>query len=202
MLALAALSLLAGCASTDGISSSARPLSAADLGLSQTDAAPLAADWWTAWGDDSLSGLIEQALQSQPSLKVAQARLDRAQAAVAGEQAADGLHVNASADTTRQHFSATSIYPAPLGGSIRTLANAQVAAQWEFDFFGRHRAALDAALGQTRAAQADLQAAGCAVHLIGGADLAAELDAKRAILQGTQLALSLGSDLASTPTAA
>ena len=44
-------------------------------------------------------------------------------------------------------------------GSIRTLANAQVAAQWEFDFFGRHRAALDAALGQTRAAQADLQAA-------------------------------------------
>jgi NodT family efflux transporter outer membrane factor (OMF) lipoprotein len=69
------------------------------------------------------------------------------------------LHVNASADTTRQHFSATSIYPAPLGGSIRTLANAQVAAQWEFDFFGRHRAALDAALGQTRAAQADLQAA-------------------------------------------
>lgn len=159
MLALAALSLLAGCASTDGISSSARPLSAADLGLSQTDAAPLAADWWTAWGDDSLSGLIEQALQSQPSLKVAQARLDRAQAAVAGEQAADGLHVNASADTTRQHFSATSIYPAPLGGSIRTLANAQVAAQWEFDFFGRHRAALDAALGQTRAEQADLQAA-------------------------------------------
>lgn len=53
-----------------------------------------------------------------------------------------------------------------------------------------------------RELQADLQAAGCAVHLIGGADLAAELDAKRAILQGTQLALSLGSDLASTPTAA
>lgn len=159
VVALAALSLLAGCASPGGMSSSARPLSAAELGLSQTDAAPLAADWWTAWGDDSLSGLIEQALRSQPSLKVAQARLDRAQSAVAGEQAADGLHINASADTTRQHFSATSIYPAPLGGSIRTLANAQVAAQWEFDFFGRHRAALDAALGQTRAAQADLQAA-------------------------------------------
>ena len=76
-----------------------------------------------------------------------------------GEQSTSGLHVNASADTTREHFSATSIYPAPLGGSIRTLANVQVAAQWEFDFFGRHRAALDAALGQTRAAQADLQAA-------------------------------------------
>jgi 2,4-dienoyl-CoA reductase (NADPH2) len=38
---------------------------------------------------------------------------------------------------------------------------------------------------------ADLQAAGVAVHLIGGADVAAELDAKRAIAQGTRLAASL-----------
>ena len=43
-----------------------------------------------------------------------------------------------------------------------------------------------------RALQADLQAAGCAVHLIGGADVAAELDAKRAIKQGTELALGWG----------
>ena len=33
-----------------------------------------------------------------------------------------------------------------------------------------------------------LRDAGCSVHLIGGADMAAELDAKRAILQGTTLA--------------
>ena len=39
--------------------------------------------------------------------------------------------------------------------------------------------------------QAPLEAAGCRVHLIGGADVAAELDAKRAILQGTRLAMSL-----------
>jgi len=42
-----------------------------------------------------------------------------------------------------------------------------------------------------RALQAELLAAGCSVHLIGGADKAAELDAKRAIKQGTELALSL-----------
>ncbi len=40
-----------------------------------------------------------------------------------------------------------------------------------------------------RELQAALQAAGCSVHLIGGADVAAELDAKRAIKQGTELAL-------------
>jgi 2,4-dienoyl-CoA reductase (NADPH2) len=37
----------------------------------------------------------------------------------------------------------------------------------------------------------DLKAAGIATHLIGGADVAAELDAKRAIAQGTRLAAEL-----------
>ncbi len=43
-----------------------------------------------------------------------------------------------------------------------------------------------------RELQAALLAAGCDVHLIGGADKADELDAKRAILQGTKLAISIG----------
>lgn len=42
-----------------------------------------------------------------------------------------------------------------------------------------------------RELQAALVAAGCSVHLIGGADKAAELDAKRAIKQGTELAVAL-----------
>jgi len=37
----------------------------------------------------------------------------------------------------------------------------------------------------------DLSAAGVRAHVIGGADLAAELDAKRAIEQGTRLAQRL-----------
>jgi 2,4-dienoyl-CoA reductase (NADPH2) len=36
-----------------------------------------------------------------------------------------------------------------------------------------------------------LQSAGQTVHLIGGADVAAELDAKRAIRQGTELAAEI-----------
>ena len=36
--------------------------------------------------------------------------------------------------------------------------------------------------------QESLKASGVKVHLIGGADVAAELDAKRAIKQGTELA--------------
>jgi 2,4-dienoyl-CoA reductase (NADPH2) len=55
-----------------------------------------------------------------------------------------------------------------------------------------------------RELQAALEAAGCTVHLIGGADKAAELDAKRAIKQGTELALAIGTiaKTAAAPTAA
>jgi 2,4-dienoyl-CoA reductase (NADPH2) len=42
-----------------------------------------------------------------------------------------------------------------------------------------------------RALHDGLMAAGVAVHVIGGADVAAELDAKRAIAQATRLAASL-----------
>jgi 2,4-dienoyl-CoA reductase (NADPH2) len=42
-----------------------------------------------------------------------------------------------------------------------------------------------------RELHAELAAAGMPVHLIGGADVASELDAKRAIAQGTRLALTL-----------
>ena len=51
-----------------------------------------------------------------------------------------------------------------------------------------------------RELQAELVAAGCSVHLIGGADKAAELDAKRAIRQGTELAVAL--EATPTPSAA
>jgi 2,4-dienoyl-CoA reductase (NADPH2) len=42
-----------------------------------------------------------------------------------------------------------------------------------------------------RELQQGLLDAGCNVHLIGGADVAAELDAKRAINQGTRLAAAI-----------
>jgi NodT family efflux transporter outer membrane factor (OMF) lipoprotein len=153
--------LLAGCASSAGIAPVARVIEPAQLGLAATGEGTSGVDaaWWTAWGDEAMSAAIARALESQPSLKVAEARLGRAVAAVGGEEAAAGPKLGAIADVTRQHFSVNSIYPAPLGGSIRTLANTQLAGSWEFDFFGRHRAAMDAALGGERAAQADLQAA-------------------------------------------
>ena len=152
---------LSGCASSAGIAPVAQPIAPASVGLAADAAATptLAGEWWRAFDDTTLSGLIERALAGNPNLKVVQARLARADAAVGGAQAADGPQVNGSLDVTRQRFSATSIYPPPLGGSIRTLGTAQLGASWELDFFGRNRAAIEAAVGTQRAAQAEVQAA-------------------------------------------
>jgi NodT family efflux transporter outer membrane factor (OMF) lipoprotein len=160
-LASTAVLTLAGCASMAGIAPQAQAIAPASLGLgagADHTAAP-AADWWLAFGDAGLNDLVARALAGSPTLKVAQLRLARAGAAVEGAQAADGLQVNGSADLTRQRFSATSIYPPPLGGSVRTLAQAQLGASYEFDFFGRNRAAIAAAVGAQRAAEAEAQAA-------------------------------------------
>ncbi|MES2990546.1 MAG: efflux transporter outer membrane subunit [Pseudomonadota bacterium] len=155
---------LGGCASSAGIAPVAQPIAPASVGLesnaaTSTIVAPLAADWWHAFGDTTLDGLVERALAGSPSLKVAQARVERAQAAIAGAESADGLKVNGSLDATRQRFSRNGIYPAPLGGGIFTIGTAQIGASYDFDFFGRNRAAIEAAVGAQRAAQADAQAA-------------------------------------------
>ena len=151
---------LAGCASSAGIDSTAQPLAPVAVGIDSAASAPaVAADWWLGFGDAGLNDLVQRTLAGNPSLKVAQARLARAQATVASAQAADGPQVNGGFDVTRQRFSATSIYPPPLGGSIRTLGNLQANASWEIDFFGRNRAAIEAAVGAQRAAQADADAA-------------------------------------------
>ncbi|MEP6970643.1 MAG: efflux transporter outer membrane subunit, partial [Betaproteobacteria bacterium] len=153
---------LSGCVSSAGIVAAAKPVTPAAVGLAQSDVATApapAADWWHGLGAPVLDDLVQRALTDAPSLALAQARLARAQAVVAGASAAEGLQVNAGADATRQRFSANSIYPPPLGGSTRTLANAQVNASWEFDFFGRNRAAIAAAVGAERAAQAEIAAA-------------------------------------------
>jgi NodT family efflux transporter outer membrane factor (OMF) lipoprotein len=159
-LASAALLVLGGCASSAGISSTAQKIAPESVGLDAATQAPeLAADWWRSFDEPALNDLVERALAGNPSLKVAQARLTRALAAVASARAAAGPQVNGEADVTRERLSANGIYPPPLGGAIVTLANGQIGGSWELDFFGRNRAAIDAALGTQRAAQADHEAA-------------------------------------------
>lgn len=153
---------MSGCADMSGIAPQARLRDAPSLGLSAqpgpvTEA--VSTEWWRDFGDDTLNGLVATALEVSPNLKLAQARLARAQAVTEVADAAALPQVSGQLDLTRQRYTANGAVPPPLAGSIRESATAQLSASWELDFFGKNRAALDAALGGVKAAEADAQAA-------------------------------------------
>ncbi|RYF21593.1 MAG: efflux transporter outer membrane subunit, partial [Comamonadaceae bacterium] len=172
-LALIALPGLTGCADMSGIASTAQVRDAASVGLGtpvpdalQVDAAQPAdvpadvpADWWRGFGDAQLDALVQQALATSPSLKLAEARIARATAFTDTARAAQGPQLNGSLDATRQLYSQNGPYPAGQAGSILSVETARLSGSWEIDFFGKNRAALVSAVGAANAAQADAQAA-------------------------------------------
>jgi NodT family efflux transporter outer membrane factor (OMF) lipoprotein len=162
---LAVAILISACASTGGLAPVAKPRAEASIEANRALAgAPLspaswpAADWWTRFGDRQLNALIDEALANSPSLGMARARLERVVglAAVAGAPLTP--QVNGEADVTRQRFSANGIFPPPIGGAWFTQSELALQFGYELDFWGKNRAAYDAALGQVRAAQIDVSA--------------------------------------------
>jgi len=158
---LAAALALAGCADMSGIHSQSTLRDAQAFGLvaPAASAAPVNAEWWRDFGDQELNRLVALALQGNPTLKLAQARLARAQAVTEVANAASLPQVNGSFDATRQRYTANGAVPPPLAGSIRESGTLQLSASWELDFFGKNQAALDAALDAAQAARADADAA-------------------------------------------
>lgn len=157
---LAAALVLAGCASP-GPSRPLLPLvEPARVGLVPVEAgaAELSAaeGWWRAFGDVRLDALVERAVADHPGMQAATARLARAQAAGRGVDAAGQAQVGLSTDLARQRYTANGMVPAPVAGTVRDTGTIQIGGSWSPDFFGRHRAALAAAVGQELAADAEL----------------------------------------------
>lgn len=159
-LVAAAVMLLAGCASTGVTTAPQVALDAHAAGAVDGAATPWpAARWWSGWNDAGLDALVDGALTGQPGLQTAQARVRQAQAAADAANGARQPQVNFSVDMSDQRFTEKGLIPPPLAGTTMWNNSAQFGASWELDLFGRERAALDAAIGQLRAAQAEAQAA-------------------------------------------
>ncbi len=120
---------------------------------------PVALNWWRELGDEQLTRLIERSIDGAPGLKLARARLARAQALTDQASAAFAPQVNGAIDLNRQRFSEYGLVPVALAGAVRNLGTVQGAFSWELDFFGRNQAALESALGAQRAARAEVDAA-------------------------------------------
>jgi NodT family efflux transporter outer membrane factor (OMF) lipoprotein len=159
--AVAIAMALAGCADMSGIQSSqANSVEASALGLGgSANARALSAQWWQALGDAQLDQLMNAALVSNPNLKLAQTRLNKAQAALGLANSATLPQLTGSLDLARQQYTANGLYPPPLAGTVWNSGTLQLNAGWEMDFFGKYQAALDAAIGSAKALEADTQAA-------------------------------------------
>jgi NodT family efflux transporter outer membrane factor (OMF) lipoprotein len=161
-----ATSLLVACASSGGLQTQARPLTADRLATTRSlSSATLSVaawprqDWWAAFGDAQLDRLIVAALQGQPGLRIAEARVHQAQAAADRVDSSLSPQVSAGISSTPQQFSENSIVPKPLAGHWNSMNSASLGVSYELDFWGKNQAAVDAALDRAHSAEVDLQAA-------------------------------------------
>src|ERR1700690_3729700 len=105
--------------------------------------APVAADWWKAYGDPALDALIDEALAHNTDIRLAAARIDEARANL-GLARADqdpSAQIGAQASRTRQTAVGSFPIPTPLNNDF--MLNLQAA--YEVDLWGRYRAATKAA---------------------------------------------------------
>jgi multidrug efflux system outer membrane protein len=113
------------------------------------------AQWWTQYNDAQLNALIAQALKDSPNLQAAATRIQSAHAAMDLSNAEKGISVGVNAVSDRQRYSSNGFFPPPIGGSYYTETTPQIVANYEFDWWGKHKAAISAALGEVNASRAD-----------------------------------------------
>ena len=105
--------------------------------------------WWELFGDETLKGLIEEALKQNHDLRIAASRVEQARYAV-GVVRADALpQVGYQASAERGQFSA------PGGGISRTqnVFFGALQTAWEIDLWGRSRRSTEASLANLYAAE-------------------------------------------------
>lgn len=159
---LTASSLLLGaCAALPELGQPSTLRSADSWQSNQSLSAPLqtwpSEHWWAAYGDPQLDALINEALEGAPSLRVAEARVQRA---LAGAQLADSanapqLSANGSVDETKQTYNLL-VPQHQLPQGWNDYGRLTLDFQWQLDFWGRNRAALAAATSEVQAQQAEL----------------------------------------------
>jgi NodT family efflux transporter outer membrane factor (OMF) lipoprotein len=117
-------------------------------------------EWWTAYGDPALSGLIDEGMKGSPDVAAATARIRQAEAL--SQQAGAALLPSATLDGmaggTKQSYN-LGIPPAFVPKGIQDTGRVTGTFSFNLDLWGRDRAALAAATSETEAARVDFEQA-------------------------------------------
>ena len=160
--ALLILALLVGCA---GLPPKHQPAQLTDTVPLDGLSAPAGGDWpaqewWKRYQDATLDQLIELGGANSPSLATAHARYDSARQSVRLAAAESGAHLQANAEADRQRLSENGVFPPELlGFTWYNQFDLGLQASYTFDWWGKQRDAVEAAMDQAHAALADRSAA-------------------------------------------
>ncbi|WP_151447406.1 efflux transporter outer membrane subunit [Lacisediminimonas profundi] len=158
-LAAAATLVLSACASQDGIKPAASVASVADYASSALLPGGSgdwpALDWARSIGGSELQALVDEAVRDNPGLRAAAARVQAAAALADSARSARAPSIGAGASATYQRYTEHGLVPPALAGTYKTDSKVTLDFSYDFDFWGRHAAALRGALAQGRVAQAE-----------------------------------------------
>jgi multidrug efflux system outer membrane protein len=123
----------------------------------QNETARLPADWWTVFGDATLTQLEQRAMHDNPSVRAAAQRLVQAQAQLGVTRASELPTVGVSAGVSNSRTSAETPMGVTFGHKSIKGTEYSVGANfsYELDLWGRVRRAVEAADAQALAAQDD-----------------------------------------------
>lgn len=114
--------------------------------------------WWQNWQDPQLTALIEQGLQHNLDIKLAQARLAETQAYADYRQADQGINIGASGSTGAGVSDVNLDRVNPDRKQISDIYGG-INLSWELDFFGKKQSEADKATSLALAQQEQIYAA-------------------------------------------
>jgi len=115
--------------------------------------------WWNKFKDPQLNQLIEIALADSPTMQIAAARMRESRYVVDAMTASLWPSIEMNGYIQKQKFSATGLAPPPFNGKTFNIADLALNFNYEFDFWGKNRESVRAAVSEAFAAEADLQEA-------------------------------------------
>lgn len=112
-------------------------------------------DWWRAFGDPQLDRLMAAALAGNPDIRIAEARVRRAEQIAAAAHGDIYPDVGINASVTRERFSKNWLIPPPLASGGKTEGQASLDIAYDLDLWNRNRDAYRARLSEVQASAAD-----------------------------------------------